>query len=644
MIARPAALLLCCTASAAAAQPRLDATIGDHAVLQRDRPIFLSGAADPGERLTLTLGPGRAIVRADRQGRWQATLPAMPAGGPYRLTATGTNGTAIAEDVMLGDVFLCSGQSNMELSVAHAQDAEGQIAAAADPDLRLFTITRRSALAPQPTLGETSGWLPAAPASAAGFSAACFAMAKDLRAGSDVAIGAIHASWGGSRISAWMDDRALAAADLADAVRLRSLYARDPGAAARAFGIAWERWWRAGTGDRPGGEPWQQGAALDWKRVPAIGFWEDWGDPALTAFNGMVWYRRVVTLTAAQARQPATLAIGRVDEADQSWVNAVPVGAAGNPQALRTYPLSPGVLREGRNVIVVNALDTYAKGGLTGPAEAMRLSFADGTAVPLGDGWDYAREGRRPAAPPRAPWEDTAGAGTLHAGMIAPLGRIGLKGVAWYQGESDVDIPGYARRLRALMAGWRAQFGAPDLPFAIVQLPGYGAPAGAVPGESGWAALRDEQRRAVAADGHAALAVAIDLGDPLELHPGQKREVGRRLARAMRHLAYGGAEPPSGPAIASARRTPDGVTLAFTGVTGALAPRAAGQAIGFELCGDTPGSCRFAPGIVSGATVMLPADGRPITRIRYGWADTPVVNLFDAAGLPAGPFEIAVAP
>lgn len=641
---RLATLALMLAATPATAQMRLDPLFGSGAVLQRDRPIRVTGRAAAGETVTVALGPTEGKARAGVDGRFEAVLPATAAGGPYRLTATAAGGEAVAEDVLVGDVFLCSGQSNMEMSVARSQDVEAQAAGAADPRLRLFTVAKRAALVPERDLGENSGWQVSAPETVPSFSAACFYMAKALRAAApEVPLGAIHASWGGSRISTWMSDAALARTGLGNSAALRALYARDPQAAAQRFGAAWGRWWRAGTGDQAGGEPWQTGATLGWKPVPTMGFWEDWGDAGLAAHDGMVWYRREVTLTAAQARQTATLAIGRIDEADQTWVNGQAVGASGNHRLLRDYALAPGTLAAGRNVIVVNALDSYGKGGMIGPAEAMRLRFADGSSVPLGDGWTYAIERRRPVEPPRAPWEDVAGAGTIRNAMIAPLGRIGLKGVAWYQGESDVDIPGYAERLAALMADWRTQFDAPDLPFAIVQLAGFGRTAGAAPTPSGWAALREAQRQAAAADRHAALALAIDLGDARDIHPGQKHEVGRRLARAMRSLAYGASEPASGPAIAAASRDAGGgVTLTFTGVTGGLAPRASVSAIGFELCGQTQESCRFALGRAEGARVMLAGDGAPVTRVRYGWADAPSVNLFDAAGLPAGPFEIVV--
>jgi len=626
-------------AAPAIAAPELDGVIADHAVLQRGHPIALTGTAAPGEALTLALGGRSASIRADREGRFRATLPALPAGGPYQLVVTARSGDLVFRDLLIGDVFLCSGQSNMEFTVDRSQDGF-QAFGSADDGLRLMTVAKGSTAEIQPRLARPPVWAAAAPATVSPFSAACYFMVQDLRRTAGVPIGAILSAWSGSRISAWIDEAGLRAAGMDREVDILDLYRRDAVAGMRAAAGQWEQWWRAQSGDRPGHEPWQPDAALDWQAVPRIGPFRSWNVPGVASYQGMVWFRREVTLTAEQARQPALLSLGVVDDADRAWINGKPVGGSSNAGLQRNYVIPPGTLVAGRNVVIVNADNNYMDGGLIGPAEVMKLTLAEGGDIPLSDGWLYALGGPVRAGPPRAPWDDIRGAGTLYNAMIAPLGPVALTGIAWYQGESDVDIARYDARLGAMMRGWRRQFGIPDLPVAIVQLPDFG-PAAAQPVESGWARLRDEQRRAAEADGHAALAVTIDVGDPLDLHPPQKREVGRRLARAMRAMAYGDAAAPSGPRIASAARTPaGGVTLHFADVTGTLETRGSAQAIGFELCGDAPGSCRYAAARASGNTVSIAGNGGPVTRVRYAWADSPAVNLFDRAPLPAGPFEI----
>ena len=293
-----------------------------------------------------------------------------------------------------------------------------------------------------------------------------------------------------------------------------------------------------------------------------------------------------------------------------------------------------GVLHAGVNEILVNIFDGSGAGGFAGPAERFHLTFADGAVKPLGEGWQYSVANVHDA-PPRAPWDEAMGFSFIYNGMIAPLGDYGLSGVAWYQGESDVGAPGsYADRLAAMMATWRRQLGRPDLPFLIVSLANFG-PFAIHPVESGWAALREQQRLAVARDRHAALAIAMDLGERLDIHPGNKQELGRRLARGARVLAYGSHES-VGPEVARATRGPGGIVVDFSGVTGALHSWSANFVTALELCGDTPQSCRYAQGVAEGRTVRIADDGRPATRVRYGWADSPVTNLYDEVAAAGG--------
>ena len=625
----------------ASAAPRLAGILSDHAVVQRGRPVSVTGDASPGEVITAVLGSSSATSRADRGGSFRLLLPALPAGGPYDLTVFAASGATVLHDILVGDVFLCSGQSNMEMPVERMQDSFAAQSGPVDDQLRLVTVAKATSVSPKVRFDVQPTWAAAGPSTAPSFSAACLYMAQELRRTAKVPIGAIHSSWGGSQISAWMDDAAQRTAGRTREADLLKLYGRDPAAANLAASADWEAWWRRQSGNAPGREPWQPAATLAWEPVPKISFYEDWGDPTLSTFLGMIWYRNTVTLTPDQARQGATIALGPVDDADRTWINGKPVGGSSG-WGPRLYTVPAGALVPGPNVVTVSVVNAYSTGGMPGPAEAMKLTLADGTTVPLGSGWQYSVVDKDPGTSPRVPWDDITGAGTIYNAMIAPLGATALAGVAWYQGESDTGLPGYAERLKAMMNEWRRQFGQPTLPFAVASLSSFGKPATA-PGESGWSYIRDTQRRVTEADGHAAVAITIDLGDPFDIHPGEKHEVGRRLARNMRTLVYGEVIPASGPRIASAAvATGGGVTLRFADVTGALRVRSAVEATAFELCGAEPGSCRYAAARVAGSAVTLAGDGRPVTRVRYAWADYPVVNLVDDADLPAGPFEIPV--
>ena len=621
------------------AEPALGPLFSDHAVLQRERPISVWGSATPGEAVSVTLGQSKASARADRSGNWRVELPAMDAGGPYRLEVTGIGGkTAAADDVLIGDVWLCSGQSNMELSVSHSLGADPASQSPPDPKLRLFTVTRKAAEAPEADI-PGGPWQIAGPATVPSFSAACYFMIRDLRESEGVPIGAIHSSWGGTQVRAWMSADSIAAIGDEDS-RLFELHRSDPATSGVRLGKSWEQWWRTQSGDAPGGEPWNGGSRLDWKPVPAIASWETWGGP-LAGFDGMVWFRKEVTLSAEEAARSATLELGAIDDQDQTWVNGHLLGGKAMWDAPRRYSIPAGVLHAGRNQIVVNAYDTGGNGGFSGPADLLRLAFADGTSSALGSGWQYAVVEPNPGQPPRGVWDFPLGFTWIHNSMIAPLRDYGLAGVAWYQGEADVGMRGsYADRLGEMMRGWRGQFRNPDLPFLIVSLANFGAPQLA-PAEDNWAALRDQQRIAAARGPHAALVVAMDLGERSDIHPANKLDLGHRLSRAARHLAYGAADP-VGPEAVRARRAGEGVVVEFTGVTGALHNWSSSRVTSVELCAEAPVSCRYADAVADGATVRISGDGRPATRVRYGWAAAPVTNLYDEASLPAGPFELTI--
>ncbi len=647
-VATGAVVLACLAATGAAAQPSrlLGELFADHAVLQRDRPIAVWGDAIPGEEVTVALAGAQALAVADDAGRWRATLPAMVAGGPHVLTATAASGpTETTADVLIGDVWLCAGQSNMELPVSRTLDAARNIARSEDDAIRLLTVPRAASPSPRDTLAGEVAWRPAGPESVGGFSAACYYFARELQRAIDAPLGLIQAAWGGSSIETWIGAAGLrAAGGFDDRLDLLALYVDDPAAANAAFGAVWEAWWRGR--DPADAAPWSMEAepGSGWRPVPEpMRSWKAWGAPELAGHDGMVWFRRTIDLTAAQAAQAATLALGAIDEVDETWVNGVPVGNTFGFGDERSYALPAGALREGENVVVVNVLSTWDSGGMFGPAERLALTFADGASVPLAGGWRYQVAPLSLGRPPRAPWEAIAGLASLKHAMIAPLAPYGLRGVAWYQGESDTEAPrAYEGLLGALMADWRATLGE-DLPFLVVQLPNFGG-APFAPTASAWAELRDSQRRAVEADARAALVVTIDVGDPEDLHPPNKQAIGRRLARAARHVAYGEDVTPSGPRVASARVSEAGVEVRFADVEGSLVASSAAQPIAFELCGADQASCRFVAGSIADDRVVLEADGEPASRVRYCWGDAPVCNLYDRSGLPAGPFEIVVEP
>lgn len=636
--------ILACVPAAAAPPPLLDEMFQDHAVLQRDRPIPVWGEAAPGEALTISLNGISAHAVADAKGHWRAQLPSMPAGGPYGLTARTRSGAEQSiGDVLVGDVWLCSGQSNMELPVENSLNAAREIAASANDQIRVLTVAHSISPTPLEHFQRPVAWAAAAPVTIRDFSAACFYFARDLQKSIHVPMGLIHASWGGSRIEPWMSDAALRAVGGYDkSLDLLEIYAGDPRAGNERMGAAWESWWRSHA--PPGSTPWRTVAQGNWLEVPEpMRDWKTWGVARLANHDGMVWFRRAATLNKAQAAGDARLSIGAIDEVDETWVNGRPLANSFGYGTERTYIVPKGWLQAGENTIVINVLSTWDAGGMYGPPEHMALHFADGSSVPLSRHWRYQFVPESMGFPPRAPWESVSGLTSIYNAMIAPLLPYGLRGVLWYQGESNTgDAGDYQALLMGLMADWRGRFGF-DLPFLIVELPNFGTP-NPIAAPSTWAELREAQRRAVAADKNAALAVTIDLGEAQELHPPNKQAVGARLARAARHLVYGEPISPSGPEVHAAHFNGRKILVSFDDVEGQLVAYGSLRPIGFELCGESAESCRFADAELAGKEVVLEGGNLPASRVRFCWGDAPLCNLYDKSGLPAGPFEIAIEP
>jgi sialate O-acetylesterase len=616
----------------------------DHAVLQRDRPIDVFGAATPGEVVSVTLGAAHASTRTNAQGHWTLQLPAQRAGGPHVLTARSGSNAQTVDDVLIGDVWLCSGQSNMEWPVRQTLDAGNEMALSANSRIRSVTIPRGSSAAARENFDAPLEWKLAGPEETGHFSATCYYFVRELQKTVDVPQAIVHASWGGSRIEPWMSDHALRRqTGYLQSLDLLGEYRVDKSIAYWHWGQVWEKWWRAQP-STAGKQPWlTRGDTGSWRAAPAaLDYWENWGIPELGRYDGLVWFRARVELTAAQARQAAKLSVGLADDVDVTWVNGRAVGHAFGLEP-RLYDLPAKLLKSGENLVVVNVHDFWGDGGLYGPAADRALVLADGSRVPL-TGWEY-QVAPGTGWPPHSPWQALNGVNVLYNAMIAPLGKYGFRGVAWYQGEANGgldDAKRYETLLLGLMEDWRRQFGAP-LPFLVVQLANWGALATG-PVDSGWARLREAQRRAVVADGNAALAVTIDIGDRIDIHPVNKQEVGRRLARAARHRVYGERISPSGAQPRSAQRVADGVLVTLGGFDGELRVIGARDPSGFELCGATQESCRFVRADMRGAGEFLLTDAAAAqaTRVRFCWADSPLCNLFDTTGLPAGPFELNV--
>jgi sialate O-acetylesterase len=635
----------CASTTAHAADLGLARIFSDHAVLQRDQPIAVWGTAGAGDKVTVTLGGRTASGSADAHGKWKVELPPQGAGGPYALTATANGRTVSRADILVGDVYLCAGQSNMEFAQRASTNAVGATYGAQNDGIRYLNVPRNSAMAPQDDLLAPAAWTPLTAESVGDASAVCYYMARSLQGTYKVPVGFINASWGGTTIQGWIGAESLrTVGDYKAGIDLVAQYGVDPAGAMRVQDARTEAWWRAHDAATAAQRAYVAPDFDDraWATVTPTGSWKDSGVAGFKDFDGVAWYRTAVTLTAAQAQAANTLRLGPVDTYDTTWVNGARVGGAGLAWLGRDYAVPAGVFKPGRNVIVVRVLGGGQGGGLTGTPDGRVIATRDGQTIPLPAAWKVRRgSALKGLAVPPAPWDMLTSLTTLYNGMIAPLVGYHFKLAAWYQGEANADAAQeYRTLLPTLMRDWRQRFGQPDLPFLVVQLTSYG-PTATTPGDSKWAELRAAQADTVAHDPHAGLAVTLDVGDRFDIHPTQKTVVGERLARAARAVAYGEHAAPGGPTAVAAARSGNDVVVTFRDTAGGLATYSSDRAIGFEVCADS--ACRYADARVAGDTVVLPGAARAgVTRVRYAWADAPFVNLFGGDGLPAAPFRLDV--
>jgi sialate O-acetylesterase len=627
-----------------AAQVRLLHPIfSDHGVLQRDYPVRVWGNAEAGSTITVEFAGARVATTADDEGSWSLRLPQMPAGGPHTMTATAGSASQRVTDFMVGDVFLCSGQSNMEWPVSAAMNVHNEIAAANHPRIRHLTVQRSASPVPLSEFDHDVEWQVATPQTVADWSAVCYYFGRELQRHVDVPIGLIASSWGGTDIRSWMDSAALRQVGSHESdLELLELHRNDEFRAQQRFAELWSDWWREQAGTAHPTDPWMPDAGDAWPEAPSeLGDWKNWGVTELDGFLGMVWHRGTFELTAQQARGGALLSLGAIDEVDQTWLNGEPIGHTFGWGTERTYEIPAGILREGTNVLVVNVHNSWGQGGMVGDPARRFIRPERGSQIVL-DSWQYQRVPSSVGTPPRAPWVSVGGRTTLHNAMIAPVGTYGIRGALWYQGESNTGAAHrYEDLLNGLVAQWRRQFGS-TLPVFVAQLANFGSPH-VRPVESGWAELRDAQRRVAEADERVGLAVTIDIGEPTDIHPTNKQGVGSRLARAARSIIYGEDVSPSGPRAVSATRDGSAVLVTFEDVDGDLIAYGHPSPIGFELCGDENGTCRFADAAIAGSTIRLALqEGEQPARVRFLWADSPTTNLYDGSGLPAGPFQLTI--
>ncbi|PPK85425.1 sialate O-acetylesterase [Neolewinella xylanilytica] len=633
--------LLLLTGATASAQIRLPRLISDNVVLQRDQDLELWGWASPGERIRIDIAGARLRTRADGEGNWSVTLPAQPAGGPFEMTLIGENELTIG-NVSFGDVWVCSGQSNMTVWLERVKEIYAEeIAAADEPEIREFFVPTMTELAgPREDFPEGE-WKAVTPETVMDMSAIGYFFARRLHETYDIPIGIINTAVGGTPIEAWTS-----AEGLRSFPELRETIARnsDPEFLERLNAP------RAGGG-RPAGPPPVTDQGLieawyapdyeprGWQPYYIPGYWEDQG---VSDLNGSVWFRREIDIPAEWAGKELKLFMGRIVDADAMYVNGQQIGNITYQYPPRRYVVPEGLLREGKNLLTVRVMNYGGKGGFVPDKTYVLTDGKD--SMDLKGTWQY-KVGE--VYVPRA----RGGGGgfsfsaqnqpsALYNAMIAPIERFAVKGFNWYQGESNVGgAQEYYQLLPALIRDWRDNFDQGALPFLTVQLANF-QDATYVPVESQWAVLRDAQLQSLKLP-NTGLAVAIDIGEWNDIHPLNKKDVAERLALEARRIAYGEVDLVStGPLYASASVDADSLRIRFDRVGRGLTTTDGLDPQYFSIAGYDR-EYHWAEARIEGDEVIVWSDAVTDPRyVRYAWADNPFgANLTNDTGLPASPFQ-----
>jgi len=622
---------------------KLPALVGDNMVLQRSKPLKIWGTADPDEKIKVSFLNKEYHSTANSEGQWVIKLPSLKAGGPYNMVLKGSN-EIILKNILIGDVWLCSGQSNMFFKVREANNAEAEIAKANFPLIHFFRVpTTVSAKIENNVSGN---WKNCDSETVKESSAVAYYFAKSLQSRIKVPIGLVQSSFGATPIEGWISTEGIK--DDPQFGELAKMISTTPNEVIdKMFSIKFNNWMdslvRLDSGYTNGTFAWSKNHHPEWPEMILPGYIEN-RDPVMKGRDGIIWFSKTIQLTAEDLKDECIFNMGPVIDDDLVFINGIKIGATKEVKyGSRTYKVPKEIIHAGINNITIRIIDYGAVSGISGKPANFNLKTAE-RIVPLAGSWNYKisvntifktynHSGISQQHEP----------GIIYNAMIAPLTNYKFKGVIWYQGESNVERAYQYRKLfPALINDWRKQFKQADLPFLYVQLANFRA-MHSEPGESVWAELREAQMLALKLPATGMVAT-IDIGDANNIHPANKQAVGERLANVAHTIVYGEVNLlSSGPVYDNAEFKGAKVIITFRNFgNGLVSSDTSNILMGFQIA--TGGNKKFknikASIIGKNAVEIQSTDGKPITAVRYAWADNPgPLNLINSANLPAFPFR-----
>ena len=626
---------------------KLPALVGDNMVLQRNANINLWGWADPGETVSLQFQGRQLTAEAGKDGKWLAVTSPLPAGGPYEMVIKGKN-TIIIRNVLVGDVWLASGQSNMALMLKNINNSKQEIETAQNPQIRLLTVNPKTAFQPEQDIA-TNGWKECSPELAGNFSAIAYLFGRELNKKYQVPIGLINSSWGGTIVEAWTSAEGLNGFEhLKKSVETISKLSVAEYEANNKEREAWSK--QYGSVDRgtmADGKTWadEDLNTSDWSTMQVPGFWT--GVKEIKGFQGIVWFRKEINVPEEASGKPVELHLGDIVFSDSTYFNGKLVGTTKGLFKERVYTVPAEIVKTGRNVITVRIQgESPVGGGMVGIADNIFAQTGDNR-IPLSGDWLYKTGPDISGLPPKIPGLENFNQAMPNAptvlfnGMISPLIPFRIKGVIWYQGESNAGNFAEARQyyslFPALINDWRKRWG-DNFPFLFVQLPGY-QPDKPAPADYPWARLREAQSKALALP-NTGMATTIDIGEENNIHPKNKQDVAHRLVLAAEKIAYNENIVYSGPTYKTMKVKGNKVRLSFDNVgAGLWVKDKYGYIRGFAIAGADK-KFVWARAFEEGDNVIVYAESiaKPVA-VRYNWGNTPDGNLYNKENLPAVPFR-----
>lgn len=632
-----------------AAQIQLSPLFSDNMVLQQQSETPIWGKSKPNKKVKITTSwdNHQYDLLADAKGNWKTKLHTPVYGGPYSITISDGK-TVKLNNVMIGEVWLCSGQSNMEMQVkgwGHVNNFEQELVEANNyPNIRLLNVEKAISSVPISDLKVAgNSWQVCNSETVADFSAVGYFFGRDIHKYQNVPIGLINASWGGTIAEAWTSGESLEAMpDFAEAVQQIRRFPTSKEQQGLFFQQQLEDWKKSidnkDKGSKNNTPVWASLQLNDeeWEQMNVPGFMQDQG---LLGFNGIVWFRKVIDIPANWAGKELTLNLGAIDDNDFTYFNGVEIGYTEGWMANRTYKVPANLVKAGKAVITVRVIDTGGSGGMYGDAKNVYIESNAADRKNLAGSWKYKVSLNVNDLPPIPVdiRENPNSVTLLYNGMLSPIVPYTLKGAIWYQGEANTGRAYQYRDLLPLMIqDWRKQWGS-DLHFYIVQLANF-TKKQTEPVESTWAELREAQTRTLHLE-NTGMAVTIDIGEADDIHPKNKQDVGKRLALAARANTYGEKIPYAGPMFESYQIEGNKIRIYFNHTDGGLKTTSNEILKGFTIAG-LDHKFQWADAIIEGNSVVVssPNVTFPVA-VRYAWADNPICNLYNGLGLPACPFR-----